>query len=402
MVFNLIKVLSLILFTFSGVIKGSVIFKPITSIFDLTAASFSLCVLFFLYEIIFKNKYIKLSTRIITFLLLYFSLVILACISFLFLSEGAYSQLKLIQFAVLTSSNIIFAITFIRTKKDLFIFLKLTVLLGLTLAFHSLIIVGWVPVQELDEDQRNGYQWLSRLAMISFLICYLVFKPRVKIHVIIKYIFLLFLFLLMIKSGGRQVIFSLLLCYVFNVFIFDKMFTRKQLVKYLFLFLMSSFLISLLINNYTSLENFRGIRRIFEFIELVIYLEFHSVIEDSGRLEPYIDGVKIIMNNPIIGVGFGNYQNVAASIYDHPHNSFLEIYSELGILGFIIFTLLVSLLFFNINHTKKNQITQGLFFVTLSSLATSLVSGDLGSNRVFYLFFILYLISLKYVNQRNI
>ena len=83
----------------------------------------------------------------------------------------------------------------------------------------------------------------------------------------------------------------------------------------------------------------------------LIAITSSSKSDDSKnqRLRYYKAGVEQVSNNPIIGVGFGNWK-LESIKYDkdasiqyivpyHMHNDFLQIGAELGLIGFVLYLL---------------------------------------------------------------
>ncbi|MCX6387323.1 MAG: O-antigen ligase family protein, partial [Solirubrobacterales bacterium] len=66
-----------------------------------------------------------------------------------------------------------------------------------------------------------------------------------------------------------------------------------------------------------------------------------------GRLAAYVQGVKVIENNPFVGVGLGGYHTVAIAMapewsngvrsVTYPHNTLIQITSEMGVIGLVTF-----------------------------------------------------------------
>lgn len=73
------------------------------------------------------------------------------------------------------------------------------------------------------------------------------------------------------------------------------------------------------------------------------------------RLEVWRQGIRILLSKPITGVGIGMYENASGLMYGRgwwltAHNSFLQIATELGIIGFALF---VALLVFSIKNARR-------------------------------------------------
>lgn len=74
----------------------------------------------------------------------------------------------------------------------------------------------------------------------------------------------------------------------------------------------------------------------------------------------YVSALKIFRDNKFFGVGIKNFRNVCKdskyyvskfSCSTHPHNTYIQLLSETGFLGFVfIFTLLIFIIFFSLKH----------------------------------------------------
>jgi O-antigen ligase len=62
----------------------------------------------------------------------------------------------------------------------------------------------------------------------------------------------------------------------------------------------------------------------------------------NGRTKVWAAGVRAIEENPLVGVGSGAFER-AASVNYTAHNSFISIFAELGLIGFLIFASLIVL-----------------------------------------------------------
>lgn len=116
---------------------------------------------------------------------------------------------------------------------------------------------------------------------------------------------------------------------------------------------------------------------------------------------------EFFLENPIIGLGISGFKEL--SIYKiYPHNIFYEFLSELGIMGGIIFIVLVmySLLLMRKNQLEKNNDYKSLSLPLLSSMfvfifISSQFSGDFFDNRLFFVGIVLLEIRKKFKFKQN-
>lgn len=83
---------------------------------------------------------------------------------------------------------------------------------------------------------------------------------------------------------------------------------------------------------------------------LITYEEDYNITSEFGRKQLWINGLELMMDNPLVGVGVGAFttamghaygQNVSGFKWSTAHNAFVQIGAELGILGFVLFVILI-------------------------------------------------------------
>lgn len=146
---------------------------------------------------------------------------------------------------------------------------------------------------------------------------------------------------------------------------------------------------------------------------LIIILQYidapqiQQMFEDRGSADKNLNRnydypLTIISNNPLTGIGFGNYYNsFADEVY--PHNIVLEILCEMGILG-LFFFLFVTILFtrgtkFSITKTLNNECWCMLLW--LPYFIRSMISSDLSENIIVFLSYAVYFFSTNNSNNKE-
>jgi O-antigen ligase len=87
--------------------------------------------------------------------------------------------------------------------------------------------------------------------------------------------------------------------------------------------------------------------------------------EENPRLELWHAAIKMFESKPILGVGFGAFRqeiaiiNPSLSYWTFPHNTYLAILSETGIVGFVVFSALIGICLNNYRVTTKYLRTKG-------------------------------------------
>ena len=146
-------------------------------------------------------------------------------------------------------------------------------------------------------------------------------------------------------------------------------FYKKKLKLFLGLIIVSIFSLLIIFSNISSVKN--------------RYQEFYNIVENFGSSsygKLFVSGFELWKKNPVIGVGLKNFriecdeqlENREPILHPlcstHPHNLYLEILSETGIVGFLIFISFVTTFlvrYFNLNLFLKNNDKNFFFVVTL-------------------------------------
>lgn len=168
-----------------------------------------------------------------------------------------------------------------------------------------------------------------------FLIFWL-YKYR-KISIFFRMVILLIVLSTIYLLGSRGA--NLTLIVIFTVLIISSLFGAYFFNKKYAMSIILTFLVSIGLNS-IQFRNAKGIN----------YLQRTTSLNDQSsreRIEFYKNALESIKENPILGIGIGNWK-ITSIKYDgpdidsyrvpyHVHNDFLEITAELGIVGFILF-----------------------------------------------------------------
>lgn len=103
-------------------------------------------------------------------------------------------------------------------------------------------------------------------------------------------------------------------------------------------------------------------------------------IEGGSRGPWLMRGLELFLQNPVTGVGFGRY-SLWGNYGNYPHNLFIEILCELGIIGLLF----ISALTLSALKGTKHLWGRGIYFFLVIFLA-SMASGGLESNIVVFSF----------------
>ncbi len=231
--------------------------------------------------------------------------------------------------------------------------------------------------ERFSEDRLSGFffgepiigRYISSLSIFTFALIYREFKNN-KTKILFSSVMIFVSLVMVFMTGERAPLFNILL-FVVLVFIFYK--------NYRFFFI-SGFCLSCLILFITVLFNPSAKERIIDLtyvqmtdtkIPLLPYSEIHE--------RHYITAIRMFIDKPLIGVGTNLFRNMCnnhkyhykqLSCSTHPHNIYIQLLAETGILGFLfLFIYLIylsSLIFkhFLVNLTKLPQ-NEYSFEVTL-------------------------------------
>ena len=235
----------------------------------------------------------------------------------------------------------------------LFCFLSL-VIDGFYQYFLGENILGWKTTHKFRISSFFGDEWilgsyLSRLWPIFFGLSIFIFKKKDKLFVILILVFILSEVLIFI-SGDRTAFFYINLSAIFIILF------SQNLLKLRLITVTSSILIIIIISYFNPTAKHRVIDQTINQMNLLdknkrdrdgIY------IFSKEHTHHYITAYRMFLDNKIIGVGVKNFRNFCGnkeyefsktSCSTHPHNTFLQILTETGIIGFI-FLLIIFFIF---------------------------------------------------------
>ena len=209
--------------------------------------------------------------------------------------------------------------------------------------FHNELILG---------------SYLSRLWPIFFGLSIFVFSKKNKSFLFIILVFILSEVLIFI-SGDRAAFFYINLSAIF-VILFS-----KSLVKLRVLTLFGSIILIIII----SLINPTAKERVFNQTMIDMNLSDEKKNKEDGtyifsmqHTHHYITAFRIFLDNKILGVGVKNFRNFCSdkkyvesvfSCSNHPHNSYIQILTETGLIGFFF---LIFVLFYFCKNIIKHLI----------------------------------------------
>ena len=210
-----------------------------------------------------------------------------------------------------------------------------------------------------DEQILGGY--LSRLWPIFFGLSIFIFKKKNNL----LYLFILIFVLseaLIFLTGDRTAFFYINLSAIF-VILFSKKLLKLRLFTLLF-----SLLLIVIINFIDPTAKERVFDQTFDQMNLSLFNKDSKKNEkiyifSKSHHEIYISSYKIFLENKILGVGVKNYRNLCKNpkyyvdekeiCFTHPHNTYIQILAEIGIIGFVF---LITVVFYFCKYTLLHAI----------------------------------------------
>jgi len=203
-------------------------------------------------------------------------------------------------------------------------------------------------------------------------------------------IFKLFLILYLIFSIYEISAFmsQLLLVVFFIVRIFD--YIKRRKMKNLFLiFILLTMTLGLIYGLRGSSKNIKGAETIFNRFEMIIHNG------DNTRMENWKSVISVIQKNIAFGVGsdgglnqLQNYRDKKSEPYinaHNAHNQYLEILLRYGLVGFVIFLVLIFKLFEQAYISKNYHFIWFMILFLIASISESLLQRQIGI--VFFTFY---------------
>ena len=342
---------------------------------------------------VYSLKFQKLRINKIVFL--FILLFVIAFIGKFFYPNSTYSTslLKTLMLTYILPS--IFLISFLRKAEDYYIIAKYIFWILFFVQVCFLISLFFFPSAGLVSDTRFlgvsiQYSNSSTLLILCFL---LLNKNFLKIKRVMIITAFLLSFIVLVFSLSRTFLLSSILVLLMIIL------TRKNIAKSI---LMIFIFISIPIYFYFSYSTNDKITSNFEllFAEKLEKFNSNDVNQIStGRFELWETAYDNFKKKPIFGVGIGNALlgfKAYNEITPRPHNMYLHILTELGIVGFLIFFFAAKNVFIS-KRTFMNldSIGQFLFFSLLLFMFSNFFKADWG------LTFVLLPLFFEYSRYRN-
>ena len=362
-----------ILITFPSLLISLIPFFLITGPF-LSDLSVILVCIFFLLNITLNKEYSFLKNKFFFIFIIFFLYLFFNSVIKFYDINNIRSSLGYIRFGIFSLA----VCYFIEKKLNLlkwvllvFLFCFVLLIIDGYLQYFSKINIFGEPVDIssmrirflLNDDYVLG-SYLSRLFPIFFGLSLLFFKNSKNYMIGICLLFI-FIEVLIFLSGERVAFFFNTLAAIFIIIMIEN-FKKLRLLT-----LISSFIIIFFISAYDNTAKKRIWDQTIDQIGLKSQdskLNIFSVVHQSH----YTSAYKMYLDNKVFGIGIRNFRNFCSeerykthdlSCSTHPHNTYVQLLSETGLIGFsFAFILFLYFVYKMFNHLKGTIFKKKYFF----------------------------------------
>ena len=306
---------------------------------------------------------------------------------------------------------VLFTVHILNNQKQINLFLKIIFFLCLFVAIDNYIqyffdydIFGFQKSKYRLTGPFGDNEYVSGAYLSKFLILTLplYFLSKNKNISLISVFYLIFFFCSILITGERASLFYFII--VFSIFILIYI----KNIKKLFIIFSSLILILFLAVNYNKTINYKFLQTSYQIGTLKFYSNMYDMPEDFKDFEDknffdskhgahFLTAYEIWKNFKIIGVGPKNfllecqkdkYKKIESDNFNyrcntHPHNIYLELLSETGIIGIISFLIIVIIIFnkiYKLLLIKRDPYLISSFSQVVSIVWPLTTSGSIISN----------------------
>lgn len=166
------------------------------------------------------------------------------------------------------------------------------------------------------------------------------------------YLLLIFFILMVIWTGSKGPLLALSIIVMFN---FNKILGKKFSTKLITAFVLC-FVIFFIYQFADDIRSVRSFVALFEDPEG--YVEGAGSGSIGSRSSYFSKGFNSFFSNPILGIGFGAFSEVNLTTHKYPHNIYIELLAEGGLICFTLFCLILK------NNSFKGM-GQGVLFILI-------------------------------------
>lgn len=359
---------TLAIFFLVGLVKGDP--RLASAPMDLTLAVGGVLIITVCYRLFVGKQPLKLPTEYF----LYLPLLIMMVLSLTYTPDFSGGVEKILRFVCLTSIGILSPFVLLDERSKIVRFFVTLAAGGLLVAIQSMSKLGGEDRLVSPSGLNTELGAASAVALI--IIWGLIFPNWSFVKRLVLYPALGVLAVALVGSGGRFANVSAVICILVGALLCRKLFGDMVIAGILGLFALPFITIP-----EASLE----------------YLS--SLARPTGAMGTRNDllalGVQIFSEHPLIGVGISGFRARSPNplTYNYPHNLFLELGSEMGILAGLVFLLLAFSAFREAIRQLRDPMQRGnplvhtIFLLLIYVFLDAMVSGDINDLRFMWFIF---------------
>ena len=382
------------IFLLIGVIKGITQNFPIDfTLLILILTSFSM-----LYKLIIKQYKINLSNKYVLF---FFCFVAMLIVSNFYTKSPESGLIKTIRFSVFNTFLFLGGISIGLTQKTRMRFLRI---LHFLIFIYSIIYAYFLKdmIGMNFKELANYHMRLSLVgnpigvgrifSVLSLLSIICLFYEKDKYKKIFYVLCTILGLIITISTNSRGPFFALIISILIYLFFFTKLNKKKIVYALILISLLFIIIFTLLPENLVSRYKLFGVKEVHISEKQVRVFSTFKI--RKNLLNQSIKYLKNNTENLIFGIGASGFCYIGANRDTklYPHNIFVEIILELGLIGLILFILpflfLLNDFILTKNKINKNEYIQIIFWImlTILFLLNAQVSGDINDNRLLWFF----------------
>jgi len=372
----------LFIYIFFSIFKSHFIYSGVTT----DPVIYILFPIFFrtIFDILSDKKIKKhISRKEILWFVLFFLIIVINIYRVTSYSWNAYSFQKIITFLIMDFSILFIICLSINNFKIFDKYLRSLLIVLITIPFFNLLSITFGGTEYPWYFVAKGIPVLAISFYLGILAIFSLSMWQTKTNKRMSIILFVLSLVLILTTNERSPLISLLFT-IFIIFCYD-LFVKKRTLKFHFYRKHLGIITLLSIAVILTLSFFPPVTysRYFKYSDQSIY----------KRISLAKTGLSIFMHSPIIGSG-PNSVGIVISGNDSdisPHNVFIEILSDFGILGLVPFVAIIIIVLRKswtcYNTNRSNWRTIFLFYATIYTLVQMCLSSQLNGHRWYWCLF---------------
>ncbi len=363
----------------------------------------------FLSLIIIGVYYFRKKVKLTYTNLLFYLIPLFFYLIYLIESPSNYAASRSFNMFLSFSLPGIFLGTFLGSNNFIHYIMKWIDIIVIVISVGTIISLPQIVRTDIINLGGVGYHSMSYFAALSYVLTlYLVLfgknHQRFKYfnHNIINYIYVILIIFqlaaIFLSSGRGGFVTAILGTFVMFHYKLKKNFNFSKFLKFFFILLLAFFIIRSFVPSELEFLIDRGSQRVFSYISV----RGVDLSETSGRDIVFSESIDFISEKPIIGYGFFSYiDNYIGKQYAYPHNFFLEVLLQRGVIYLFFWLTLFIIIYKKLKQGIKEN-DENLFILILSiyPITQLSVSGSYMMSGMFW-FSISYIFNLKHLYKNR-